>query len=376
VNYTERTLRIGLDARNLLPTQTGIGRCVYNLITNLAKLDNQNEYIVIKRTEYSPKIVDAENFREISIPYDPSSFRSCAIGFRELNDLNLDVYHSFFHFLPRGIKAKRIIVTLHDLMWVYYPNLVFDDYLRQKTIEYYGKIFIKRALIRADSIVAISNYTKQQALGRYDLSAENIHVIYNGIDSASFETNSHNEITQEYRDRKYIFSIGHTRPYKNIPSAIRAFQQICDEFQEIDLVIAGRGDYENKLKKLVSIYNLEDRVIFGGRLSDEVMIPIFKNAEFLVFPSLIEGFGLPIVEAMALGCPVLASNIPVFEEIGGDAYQKIDPYSVDDIAMGMRKLLSSDEVRNTLRIKGFERAKLFSWEESAKKLLSVFNDLN
>ena len=255
-------MKIGLDARNLLPNQTGIGRCVYNLITNLAKLDSENEYVVIKRTKYVSQIVHRENFREISIPYDPSSFRSCVIGFREINDLNLDVYHSFFHFLPGGIKAKKIIVTLHDLMWIDYPGLVFDDYFRHKIIEYYGKIFIKRALMCSDSIVAISNYTKQQALNRYDLSADNIHVIYNGIDPVFFETNSSKEPPQEYRDRKYIFSIGHTRPYKNIPRAIKAFLQISDEFQDIDLVIAGRGDYENKLKKLVSRYNLEDRVVF------------------------------------------------------------------------------------------------------------------
>ncbi len=342
----------------------------------MAKLDSENEYLVFKRPEYSAKILDAENFREVSLPHDPSSFRSCVIGYHKINDLNLDVYHSFFHFLPRGIKAKRIIVTLHDLMWVDHSNLVFDDYLRQKIIEYYGKIFIKSALTRADSIVAISNYTKQQALSKYDLSADNIHVIYNGIDSVSFETNSNKEIAQEYRDRKYIFSIGHTRPYKNIPRVIRAFKQISDEFQDIDLIIAGRGDYESKLRELVSRFNLNSRILFAGCLPDEVLIPIFKNAEFLVLPSLIEGFGLPMIEAMTIGCPVLASNISVFEEIGGDAFEKVDPHSVDEIAMGMRKLLSSDEDKNCLRLKGLERAKLFSWEESAKKLLSVFYELN
>ena len=367
-------MKIGLDARNLLPRQTGIGRCVYNLITNLAELDGENEYIVIKRTGYSPAIARNENFREISIPYDPSSFRSCAVGFREINDLNLDVYHSFFHFLPHGVKAGRITVTLHDLMWIDCPKLVFDDYFRRKIIEYYGKIFIRRALKYSDSIVAISEYTKRQAVERYHLPADKFRVIYNGIDREHFEQFASNVIPLNLQNRKYIFSIGHTRPYKNIPRVIRAFKRISGAFPGIDLVIAGRGDYKLKLQKLVSQCGLDGRVVFAGHLPDDTMIPLFKNARFLVFPSLIEGFGLPLIEAMALGCPVLGSDIPVFQEIGGDAYEKVDPYSVDSIAEGMRRLLISKEYRDTLRLKGYERVKLFSWRESAGKLLSVLLD--
>lgn len=369
----ERSLKIGLDARNLLPKQTGIGRCVYHLITNLAKLDNENEYVIIKRTSYQPKIVDKENFREISIPYDPSSFRSCLIGFNEINNLKLDVYHSFFHFLPGRIQANRIIVTLHDLMWIEYPELVFNDFFRQQLIGFYGKIFIKKALENSDSIVAISKHTKDQAIKRYNISALNIHVIYNGVDRSYFDINASRDLPDEFKNREYIFSIGHTRPYKNIPRVIQAFKRISDEFPEIDLIIVGRGDYEVRLKKMVSEIEMQSRVIFAGYLPDEIMIPLFKNALFLVFPSLIEGFGLPVIEAMALGCPILASNIPVIEEIGGDAYEKVDPCSVDDIAEGMRRLLSSKGHRDSIRKLGYERAKLFSWEESAKKLLSLFH---
>lgn len=364
-------MRIGLDARNLRPGQTGIGRVVLNMISNLAKLDSENEYIIIKKSEYASKITDNKNFQEISIPYDPSSLRSCVFGFSEINDLKLDVYHSFFHLLPGNIKAGRIVVTLHDLIWVDHPELAFDEYYRRKFIEYYGKIFIKKALEYSDSIVAISEYTKEQALSRYDLSEDCIHVIHHGVDRVHFEKFASRENAREYRGRKYIISIGHTRPYKNIPGMLRAFKQISGEFSDVDLVIVGRGDYKIKLQRLASELKLNSRVIFEGHLSDEAMIPLFKNAQFLVFPSLIEGFGLPLIEAMALGCPVLGSDIPVFEEVGGDAYEKVDPYSLDDIAGGMSKLLGSGEYRNNLRFKGYERAKLFSWEESARKLQTV-----
>lgn len=370
--YLGSELRIGLDARNLKPRQTGLGRHIYSLITNLAKLDDENEFIIIKRTEYRLKIVDKKNFREISLPYDPSSMRSCLIGFREINDLNLDVYHSFFHFLPGRIQAKKIMVTLHDLIWINHPKLAFDDFFRQKMIEYYGKIFIKRALTKSDTIVAISKYTKEQALKRYNLPAKNIHVIYNGFDQAYFDKMSSLKIPEQYEKKKYIFSLGHTKPYKNIPRVIRAFKPISDEFPDIDLMVVGRGDYLLKLKKLVAERDLQKRVIFTGHLPDEVMIPLFKNALFLVFPSLIEGFGAPLVEAMGLGCPILSSNIPVIEEIAGDVYEKVDPYSVDDITNGMRKLLISRDYRDKLRNKGYARAKLFSWEESAKKLLALY----
>lgn len=364
-------MRIGLDARNLRPEQTGIGRVVFNMIKELADLDRENEYIIIKRSEYVSKIVNKENFREISIPHDPSSLRSCVFGFSEINDLKLDVYHSFFHLLPGNIKAKRVIVTLHDLMWIDNPELVFEEYYRQKFIEFYGKNFIRRALEYSDSIVAISEYTKDRALCRYRLPEEQIHVIPHGVDRAYFEKYASVVPVEGYINRKYIFSIGHTRPYKNIPSVIKAFKQISSEFPDVDLIITGRGDYKIKLHRLVSELNLDARVVFAGHLPDEKMIPIFKNAQFLVFPSLIEGFGLPIIEAMAIGCPVLGSDIPVFKEIGGDAYEKVDPHSIDDIACGMRKLLRSREYRDCLRHMGYQRSKLFSWEESAGKLQSV-----
>ena len=366
-------MRIGLDARNLLPKQTGIGRSVYNLIANIASLDYENEYVVIKRACYKSTIVDKENFSEISIPYDPSSFRSCFFGFSKINELNLDVYHSFFHFLPGRIKAKRIIVTLHDLMWIENPDLVFDDYFRRRIINFYGKIFIKKALKNADDIVAISQYTKDNALRRYNLSENNMHVIYHGIDFERFNMYASTKLPEEFQNRKYIISIGHTRPYKNVPRIIRAFKIIRQEFPQINLLIIGRGDYEKALKKLVSELHLQDSVIFGGHLPDEKMIPLFKNAEFLAFPPLIEGFGLPVIEAMALGCPILSSDIPVIEEIAGDVYEKVNPQSVDDIARGMQKLLGSKQYRDTLRNKGYERAKIFSWEQSAKKLLSLYN---
>jgi glycosyltransferase involved in cell wall biosynthesis len=365
-------LRIGLDARNLMPRQNGLGRHVYPLITHLARLDDENEYIIIKRPEYQWKIVDKENFREISVPCDPSSLKNCLIGFSEINDLKLDIYHCFFHFLPGRIKAQRIIITLHDLIWIDYPKLAFDDFFRQKIVECYGKLFIKLAITKSDTIVTISEHTKAHALKRYNLSAGNIHVIHNGIDRDYFDQTALLEAPKEYEKREYIFSIGHTKPYKNIPRLIQAFKLISDEFSDIDLMVVGRGDYILKLKNLVKGYGLQKRVIFTGHLPDEVMIPLFKNALFLAFPSLIEGFGAPLLEAMALGCPILSSNIPVIEEIGGDAYEKVNPYSVEDIAKGMRKLLSFNGYRDYLRNKGYERAKLFSWEESAKKLLALY----
>lgn len=366
-------MRIGLDARNLMPRINGLGRHVYSIIKNLAKLDHENEYIIIKRPEYKSKIVDKENFREVCVPCDPSSLRNCLIGFQEINNLNLDIYHCLFHFLPGRIKAQRIIVTLHDLIWIDYPELAFDDFFRQKIIEYYGKIFIKRALKRSDTIVAISEHTKEHALKRYNLCAENIHVIHNGVDLDYFNKIAFSKIPEEYKKREYIFSIGHTRPYKNIPRLIQAFKLISDEFPDIDLMVVGRGDYLVKLKKLVAIYGLEKRVIFTGHLPDEIMVPLFKNALFLAFPSLIEGFGAPLLEAMALRCPILSSKIPVIEEICGDAYEKVNPYSVEDIAKGMRKLLRLKDYRDYLRERGHERAKLFSWEESAKKLIALYS---
>ena len=355
-----------------MPRQNGLGRHVYPIITHLARLDDENEYILIKRPEYRSKIVDKENFREISVPCDTSSLRNCLIGFREINDLKLDIYHCLFHFLPGCIKSQRIIVTLHDLIWIDYPKLAFDDFFRQKIVEYYGKIFIKRALTKSDTIIAISEHTKEHALKKYNLSAENIHVIHNGIDRDYFNELALLGTPEGCEKRGYIFSIGHTKPYKNIPRLIQAFKQISDEFPDIDLMVVGRGDYTLRLKNLVNGYGLQKRVIFTGHLPDGVMIPLFKNALFLAFPSLIEGFGAPLLEAMALGCPILSSDIPVIEEIAGDAYEKVNPYSVDDIAKGMCKLLRFNGYRDYLRNKGYERAKLFSWEESAKKLLALY----
>lgn len=368
-------MRICIDARSLREVMTGLGRYAAHLVYQLAALDQENEYIVIRRPNQRGPLVLQENFREIFLPYDISSARNILAGAEVINQLHADIYHALYHFLPLGVRAGRVIVTLHDLIWVDHSSLADGKRWRRWLKGSLGNLGIRRAMTAADHIITVSESTRQAALSAHALSASKLTTVHHGVDPFFF-SRAAVSLPAHCQGRDFIFTLGNSLPYKNIPRLIRAFSILAPQYPDLFLLLVGRGESYPALVRLAGRLGLADRVLFSGPLSDAQVHACYAQALLFAFPSLVEGFGLPVLEAMASGCPVLTANTSSLAEIAGEAAVLIDPLEVEEIAAGMRRLLDSADLRQQLVEQGERRAALFTWEECARKTLAVYRRLH
>lgn len=377
-------MRICIDARSLRDVPTSLGRYAADLVRHIAALDRANEYIVVRRPSRHGPIADQANFREIFAAHDISSPHNILVGVRAINELDADVYHSLFHFLPIGVRARRVVITLHDLIWVDHPHLADSRHWRRWVKGSLGSWGIRRAMAAADHIVAVSKSTRRAALDR-GVPADKVTVILHGVASAwqagNAEPalfgvgNSAATLDALFADRPFAFGLGNSLPYKNLPRLVRAFAQVAPDHPDLALVLAGRGEGNPALVRLARQLGLNDRVLLVGQLSDDQIRACFAHALFFAFPSLIEGFGLPVLEAMASGCPVLTSNCSSLAEVAGESAVLVDPLDPTAIAAGMQHLLTDAALRQQLSHQGRQRAAAFTWESAAQQTIQLYKQL-
>ena len=379
-------MRICIDARSLRDVPTSLGRYAADLVSHIAKLDRANEYIVVRRPSRHGPIADQANFREIFAPHDISSAHNILAGARVINGLDADVYHSLYHFLPIGVRARRIVITLHDLIWVDHSYLADGRRWRRWVKGSLGSLGIRRAIAAADHIIAVSSSTRQAALD-HGVPADKVTAILHGVAPAWHSDNSEPALfdldnTTDQRDildglaeRPFVFGLGNSLPYKNLPRLVRAFAQVAPTHPDLALVFAGRGEGNPQLVRLAQQLGLSDRVLLVGQLSDEQIRACFAHALFFAFPSLIEGFGLPVLEAMASGCPVLTSNCSSLAEVAGESAVLVDPLDIASIAAGMQRLLTDSALRQRLSHQGRQRAAAFTWEDAAQQTIQLYKQL-
>ena len=367
-------MKICLDARELREVKTGLGRYALNLVRQIAAVDGENDYIVLRRRSYHEPLVDAENFREIPVPFGISATRNQLIGARIINRIDADIYHALYHFLPIGVRARKIVITLHDLIWIEHAALATESHLKQWLKRLRGGPLIGRALRRADHVVAISDATRRAAMSRFSFPAEKFSVIHHGVDTA-FLGPAEAPPPDVCRGKRFAFSLGTSTPYKNLPRLFQAFARVAADFPDLFLLVTGRGDTYASLSRLTRDLDLCDRVIFTGQLSDAEIAGCFRHAVFFAFPSIVEGFGLPMLEAMACGCPVLTSNTSSLAEISNGAALCVDPLEVEALAAGMRQLLTDDDLRRRLAAKGLKRSEGFTWRSCGEKTLAVYRQV-
>ena len=368
-------MRICLDARQWRGTVSGLGRYAVNLVRQLAALDHQNEYIVLLHASRHEALVTQPNFTEIRLPYKISSARNTLWGARPINSLQADIYHALFHFLPLGVQAGHVVITLHDLIWVEHPELSFESRWRQWWKCSLAAACIRHAVARADHVIAISENTLRMALAHYGTPMGKFTLCYQGADPVFFAPAPDAPLPRAVAGRRFVFCMGNTKPYKNTPRLLQAFGRIAPEYPDLLLLIVGRGDGFPSLMKSAGSLGLTERVVFSQQLSDAQVRVCFDQAVFFAFPSLVEGFGLPVVEAMASGCPVLTSWVSSLGEIAGDAAVLVDPEQVEAIAAGMRRLLTDEPLRCDLVQRGRQRAAEFTWSACAARTLAVYDAL-
>lgn len=328
--------------------------------------------MIIRRPDSGPPIAAGPNVREVFLPGDPST---PSLG-RGISRLGLDLYHSLHHFLPVGLRVPHVVLTLHDLIWLEHRRLIrggrFGSFTRTVT-HAYARAAMSYAIHRADRVIAISEYSRSRALAYFGVSPSRIEVVHHGVDHAAFPP-AH-EPVEPTGSSAYFLCLGNSRPYKNLATALGAFALCARDVPAARLVVTGRGDSTAELRSLARHLGVDARVTFTGSVDHARLLELLHGALALVLPSLVEGFGLPMLEAMSAGCPVVASSCPTLVEIGGNAALFCDPTRPEEFAAAMSRLVEDETVRSDLRRRGIERAEGFSWTACANRTLAIYERL-
>jgi glycosyltransferase involved in cell wall biosynthesis len=366
-------VRIGIDARKL--HDFGIGTYIRNLLRQLARLDRQTEFVLFSRPDDCEALgALGENFRAV-----PETARNYSVGEQyriplALKREGITLFHAPHYVLPPLVSC-RSVVTIHDCI-----HLMFPQYLPSRLAYGYARTSIALAAHRATRVLTVSESSKRDILRFVDAPAEKIDVIYNAYDER-FGVEPREEDVVRVRERyqlhdEFVLYAGNVKPHKNLGRLIDAFQIVRNRgLDHLKLVLI--GDDISKyaaLRRAVHQHQLHKYVRFLGYLPEETLAVMYRLAGVFVFPSLYEGFGLPPLEAMASGTPVVTSNVSSLPEVAGDAALLVDPYEPAAIADGIYRVLTDEELRRDLRRKGLARARQFSWEQSVRRVREIYRE--
>ena len=360
-------MRIGINSRIYQNKETGIPYYIKFLYTKLLELDKDNRYVFFQ-TNNNKKIGKTTTFNISNNSFGAFLFDNIFIN-KLIKQENLAVFHGPASILPffkrRGLKY---ILTVPDLAFLVYP----DHW--SKIFFYYYRFALKRALQNADLIIAISKNTKKDIIRYYKVDDDKIKVIYLGVNDIYLNSTKRKRLINE----KYFFSITTHPKRKNILSIIKIFSQ-TNHLSEYKFVIAGliQGKQLAELKENLKSLNLEERVILFGYGTEDQLASLYQHADFFIYPSFYEGFGLPVLEAMACGCPVITSSNSSMSEIVSDKRWLFDPKSLEDISRKIVEITSlSDNERRLLINKNMQFSRKFTWKETAMQHLALINSVS
>jgi glycosyltransferase involved in cell wall biosynthesis len=356
--------RFGYDQKTGLPRRVGSGEYCYQLLLNLNKIDKKNNYII-----YLPQSPT------VDLPKESSKWHYRIVGPRKLwmlLGLSLefllrrskpDVFFSPTHYLPI-VSPNKSAISILDLSYIHFPELFKPTDLNQLTK------WTKYSVGKASKIFTISKASKDDIIKEYKVPGQRIAVVYPGIKAIS----DMNVIKEKYEIKKdYVLFVGTLQPRKNIVRLIEAFSRLK---RDIELVIVGKkGWLYEEILSAPKKYQVESRIRFFDSVTDADLPYFYQNAICFVLPSLYEGFGLPVLEAMKYGCPVVTSNISSLPEAGGDAALYVNPQDTDDIREKLELIIDDEKLRKELIRKGYEQIKKFSWEKTAKETLTVLENM-
>lgn len=374
-------MRVGIDYTAAVNQSAGIGRFVRSLVESLASLDQSNEYVLFysHRGQHKPRLPFADhlNFRERALPV---SDRILTIIWHRLGipvpvDFitgPVDVFHSPDFVLPPVRRAAKVL-TVHDLSFFLFPECA-DEGLRS-----YLEKAVPSSVAKADVITADSANTKNDLVCLLDADPDRVEVVYCGVDGKFRVLNANDDLLGVTRRRfglnfPFILSVGVIEPRKNHAKLIQAYALLKSRPSfEHKLVIAGRrGWLSDDVFRVVEELKLTSDVIFLGHILESDLVALYNLADVFAYPSLYEGFGLPVLEAMACGTPVVSSDSSSLPEVVGDAGLMITPDDVEGLAAAIERAIFDSQSVEELRAKGLERAKLFTWHKAAERMMEVY----
>ncbi len=326
----------------------GLGRAVFDITKSLLEVDRENEYAIFLKNPNLKPDLPGSNWK--TSPLTLSAIRSLDVCI--FNTPILPWWYGFFG------RAKKSIVIAYDFAYLQFsPN-------------FFLKWYHGYSLRRADVIISISEATKKEIIKIFKIPEKKIKVVYLGYQKIC--PMPPKEISG--LPEKFFFFVGAIKERKNVLGIVKAFSIFKkNNYTNHTLVIAGngRGAYYEKIIKFVESNNLKNDIIFLGHITDHELSYLYKKAEVLLYPSFIEGFGFPVLEAMDCGLPVITSNASSLPEVAGDAALLVDPYHVKEISDAMQNITAHQNLRSDLVKKGYEQVKKFSWQKTGTEILHL-----
>jgi glycosyltransferase involved in cell wall biosynthesis len=363
-------MKIGV---NILPYRKIGGPLVYahNMLKALGEVDKENEYYLIGYKDLlSPLVFGFPNFHYIETSLNPfSEFQRVFVEQftlpRILKKHKINLLYNLSVSSPLFWKGK-IVSTVHDCTYrKYRQGRGLGAILYLETMFYLTPRLSKK-------VIAVSEFTKKELIKIYKIPTKKIKVIFEALPEIPQNGVSFSQLQSKFGIRKpYLFWIGVSMPWKNIPRLIDAFGQFSKKYPSYCLVLAGQ--LSQREEKNIKVQ--KNNIVYIGKVSDQEKTGLYKNCSAFVFPSLYEGFGLPILEAQSLGVPIVTSNTASLPEVAGKGALYVNPYDTESIIKGMEAIVLDNRIRKELITRGFENVKKFSWQKSAEELLKVFSSL-
>ncbi len=375
----ETPLRIVLDARKV--NDFGIGTYIRNLVAGLADIDQTDRFILV----VDPKVREGldqlpPNFERVVYEGNPGGVRHAFQYPHFLRGLAADLHHIPLNTVP-VFMPKPYVVTVHDM-----SRLLFVD----RRVDYRDELklhWFRRGLLRADRVISVSKATQRDVMNTLGIPGSRIRMIYNAPDPIFTAQIRGLELDESYRimeryqiNYPFLLYAGNVRPQKNVPRLVEAFAVLRGEladhpiYNDLRLIIIG-DEISNTVRQMVARTRMEQAVRFLGFVPINTLRIFYKAAAAFVFPSLYEGFGLPPLEAMACGTPVITSNVSSLPEVVGDAAIIVNPENVFDIARGVREALLDVDLRQRCVLHGIQQVRRFSWRRTAEQVLEVYREV-
>lgn len=388
-------MKIGIDIRAIGQQRTGDEYYTLNLVRELLKIDKKNQYFLLTNTENADEIktiekkifsgIENSEAKIISVLPKSKLFWTFFSLPRMAKKLDLDVLHVQYItplWLPKKIK---LITTIADISFKVYPEFI------SKSDLFFLKILIPLSLKRADKIIAVSNFTKNEIVKYYGIKTEKISAIHNGSAGELFFSKKMSNSTEIFKKtgikKPFLFYVGTHQPRKDLPTLIKAFVELKTEFsnnpeiKNLQLVIGGKikaHNYDLKIDQTLTEIKSNSKqkvflkdLIFTGYLTDQELIVLHREAEIFVFPSLYEGFGLPLIEAMASETPVVCSDIECFKEVAGKGARFYEAGNEKELQKALFEVIMSADIKKKLIKEGKENAQKYSWEKTALETLQL-----
>lgn len=354
-------MKIGIDVRKI--RDTGIGTYIRSIVRAMLEIDPDDRFVLFgyeqdrnvisfsgERVRWLPTTAGKYSLMEhVSLPY-------LARG------AGIDVFHSPHYTLPLTLRSPSV-VTIHDCIHVKFP-----EYLPTSFHHAYARFMARSAARRARIVITVSHTSREDIVSLLGVDENRVKVIHNGVDEEFFASE------EEPAPRQHILVVSSPKPHKNLIGAVAAYSLVADRIPQDLLIVGERPEDVSPVVGLVRQRGLEERVRFCGRLEGEALSNAYREALLLLSLSYYEGFGLPVLEAMASGVPVVLSRVASHPEVAGDAGLFVDPDDHRGAAEAMMKLIGDEEAREGLIRKGRERARLFPWRKAAEATLECYRE--